>query len=79
MPRCRAKARPGELAGAKRFVVVREFVVRTGCEHDFELIFKEDGLWCDLVRSCANGYQGCELIVTDIRRYEVRDYVTLGF
>ena len=74
--RCRAKARPGDLAAVKRFVVVREFVVRVGCEKDFALIYGQDGIWCDLVRSCSGGYRGCELIAADLQMFEVRDYWT---
>jgi len=75
-PRCRAKARPGELAGKKRFVVVREFAVVAGREKDFALVFERGGIWSDLVGSCSNGYCGCELVGLGPERFEGRDYWT---
>jgi hypothetical protein len=57
-------------------VIVREFVVQIGGERDFALIYGQDGIWCDLVRSCSSGYCGCELIASGVRRFEVRDYWT---
>src|SRR5690242_14153459 len=48
-PRCREKAPPrGERN--RRFVVVREFLVREGCETDFERIFGLEGIWPEFLK-----------------------------
>jgi len=57
-------------------VVIREFVVRPGCERDFAIIFGSDGLWCGLLRRHAPGFLVSELVVMSDQRYRVRDYWT---
>ena len=42
--------------------MVREFVVRAGCEREFTQVYGRDGVWDRLLRLGRNGYQGCELI-----------------
>ena len=54
--------------------MVREFVVRPGCEEDFALVFQPGGIWDDLVRSSAKGYRGCELLRMEPGQFELRDY-----
>jgi hypothetical protein len=56
--------------------VVREFVVRAGCEREFAQVYGRDGLWDRLLRLGRNGYQGCELIDRGTRRFELWDYWT---
>jgi len=56
-------------------VIVREFRVNAGCQKDFELVFESDGVWCDLLQRCSDGYVETELrIVSQAdHRYHVRD------
>lgn len=56
--------------------MVREFVVRAGCEREFAQVYGRDGLWDRLLRFGRNGYQGCELIEHGLRRFELWDYWT---
>jgi heme-degrading monooxygenase HmoA len=56
-------------------VIVREFRVNAGCEKDFELVFRPDGVWAGLLQRRSQGYIGIELkaVAPEDRRYEVRD------
>lgn len=74
LPRCRAKARPGDLAGKQQFVVVREFVAAAGREREFEKVFEPAGIWYELLR-CSVEYLGteCKLEAAAERCYRVLD------
>jgi hypothetical protein len=54
--------------------VVREFVVKLGCERDFAIIFGSDGMWCGLLRRYAAGFLVTELQWIGGRRFRVKDY-----
>ena len=56
-------------------MIVREFRVNAACEEDFELVFESDGVWCDLLQRCSDGYINSELQVVSQadRCYRVRD------
>lgn len=56
-------------------MIVREFLLRDGCERDFELAFAPDGVWANLLRPRSPGYVGTEVktIAKEERRHEVRD------
>ena len=57
-------------------MIVREFLVRKGCENDFELVFGPSGVWSELLRSRSEGYGKTEVKVLSPEegRCEVRDY-----
>jgi len=57
-------------------VVVREFVIREGCEKDFELVFAPDGVWPELLQSYSEGFAGTALekLSSVANGYKVRDY-----
>src|SRR5690348_3956129 len=70
-PRCRGKA-PRR---SKRFVVVREFLVREGREIDFVRMFGQDGIWPEFLGR-SRQYLGSELrlrLKTE-RRFRLRDF-----
>src|SRR5437899_1718123 len=73
-PRCREKAQlPGDRK--RRFVVVREFLVREGRETDFERIFGPEGIWPDfLMRSSQYGGSELRLKSKTERRFRLNDY-----
>jgi hypothetical protein len=56
-------------------VIAREFRVNAGCEKDFELVFRPDGVWAALLHARSQGYIGTELkaVAPEQRCYEVRD------
>ena len=58
-----------------RFVIVREFKVKVGCEKDFELAFGSGSVWCELLQRYSDGYLDTEVKVVSVedRRYWVRD------
>jgi heme-degrading monooxygenase HmoA len=55
---------------------MREFVVKAGCEREFELVFGPDGVWPGLLQPRAEGYLGTELQKDSLaeRGYKVRDF-----
>ena len=56
--------------------MVREFVIREGCEKDFELVFGPGGIWPELLQSYAEGFAGTglEKLSGVANGYKVRDY-----
>jgi hypothetical protein len=74
-PRCRAKARPGDLAGKSRFLLAREFVAAEGCEEVFERVYGPEGIWSKLLMLSPQ-YLGSELREESKaeRRYRIFDY-----